>query len=173
VVWSGGRLNFEALQRRLSAGREGLQTMVRERPTNFVGFDVLGVAGQDARDLPLADRRALLEELATVWVPPLSLSPQTAERDLARQWFEGLPGAGMEGVMVKGSDQPYKPEARAWLKNKRTVNSELWALRTAQNLQCPRPRQVAGTTPRHSPMARHRQGNHLGQVQPAARNQSP
>ncbi|WP_235012940.1 ATP-dependent DNA ligase [Arthrobacter sp. SLBN-100] len=118
VVWSGGRLNFEALQRRLSAGREGLQTMVRERPANFVGFDVLGVAGQDARDLPLADRRALLEELATVWVPPLSLSPQTAERDLARQWFEGLPGAGMEGLVAKSSSQPYEGGKRLWLKAK-------------------------------------------------------
>ncbi|MGX9901660.1 hypothetical protein ACW0JT_20480 [Arthrobacter sp. SA17] len=81
-MWSGGRLNFEALQRRLSAGKDVLRTMVVERPANFVGFDVLGVAGRDARDLPLADRRALLEEL--VWAPPLYLSPQTTDRDLAR-----------------------------------------------------------------------------------------
>lgn len=118
VMWSEGRLNFEALQRRLSAGREGLRAMVLERPANFVGFDVLGVAGQDARGLPLSDRRALLEELATVWAPPLSLSPQTAERDLARQWFEGLAGAGMEGLVAKSSTQTYKGGKRMWLKAK-------------------------------------------------------
>ncbi|MFC9336422.1 hypothetical protein [Arthrobacter sp. NPDC057009] len=58
VVWSEGRLNFEALQRRLSAGREGLRSMLVELPANFVGFDILGVAGQDARGLTLSDRRA-------------------------------------------------------------------------------------------------------------------
>lgn len=118
VVWSEGRLNFEALQRRLSASREGLRTMVRERPASFVGFDVLGVAGQDARDLPLADRRALLEELATVWASPLSVSPQTTDRELARQWFEGLAGAGMEGLVAKSSIQPYEGGKRMWLKAK-------------------------------------------------------
>ncbi|MDQ0241420.1 ATP-dependent DNA ligase [Arthrobacter bambusae] len=105
VVWSEGRLNFEALQRRLSAGREGLHSIIRELPASFVGFDVLGVAGQDARGLNLKDRRTLLEELATVWSPPLSLSPQTADRDLALQWFEDLAGSGVEGIVAKSSVQ--------------------------------------------------------------------
>lgn len=118
VVWSEVRLNFEALQRRLSAGREGLRSMVVEVPANFVGFDVLGVAGQDARALPLIDRRALLEELATQWSPPLSLSPQTTDRELARQWFEGLAGAGMEGLVAKSSSQAYFAGKRIWLKAK-------------------------------------------------------
>ncbi|PNH82949.1 ATP-dependent DNA ligase [Arthrobacter sp. AFG20] len=118
VVWSEGRLNFEALQRRLSAGRERLQSMAAESPVHFVCFDILGVAGHDARDLTLADRRTLLEELATVWAPPLSLSPQTTERDLAHQWFEGLAGAGMEGLMAKSSRQAYMGGKRIWLKAK-------------------------------------------------------
>ncbi|MGM7774458.1 ATP-dependent DNA ligase [Arthrobacter sp. KNU-44] len=118
VVWSKGRLNFEALQQRLSVGREGLRLMVRELPASFVGFDVLGVAGQDARGLTLVDRRALLEELATVWAPPLSVSPQTTDRDLALQWFEGLAGAGVEGIVVKSSIQPYSGGKRIWLKAK-------------------------------------------------------
>lgn len=118
VVWSRGRLNFEALQRRLSAGRDGLRSLAVERPANFIGFDILCVAGQDARDLPLADRRALLEELATIWTPPLSLSPQTTDRNLARQWFEGFAGAGMEGLVAKSSTQAYMGGKRIWLKAK-------------------------------------------------------
>lgn len=118
VVWSGGRLNFEALQRRLSAGGEGLRSMVLELPATFVGFDVLGVAGQDARGLPLVDRRALLDELATVWAPPLSVSPQTTDRELARQWFEGLADVRMEGLVAKSSVQPYAGGKRIWLKAK-------------------------------------------------------
>ncbi|MDQ0620175.1 ATP-dependent DNA ligase [Arthrobacter globiformis] len=120
LVWSEGRLHFEALQRRLSAGKEGLRRLVLELPANFVGFDVLGVAGQDARGLPLTDRRALLEELATHWAPPLSVSPQTADRELARQWFEGVAGARLEGLVVKSSIQPYAGGKRIWLKYKHT-----------------------------------------------------
>lgn len=62
VVWSEGWLYFEALQQRLSAGKERLQALVRDLPASFVGLDVLAVAGQDARGLPLLDRRTLLEE---------------------------------------------------------------------------------------------------------------
>ncbi|RNL57351.1 hypothetical protein [Arthrobacter oryzae] len=54
VVWSGGRLDFEALQRRLIAGK-GLRALVRELPASFAGFDVLSVAGHDTRALPLRD----------------------------------------------------------------------------------------------------------------------
>ncbi|MBT2587380.1 ATP-dependent DNA ligase [Arthrobacter sp. ISL-95] len=118
VVWSEGRMDFEALQRRLSAGRVSLLSMVQDLPASFIGFDVLGVAGLDARNLPLADRRALLAELATVWSPPLSLSPQTTDRDLAREWFEDLGGAGFEGLVAKSSTQPYLGGKRIWLKSK-------------------------------------------------------
>lgn len=125
VVWSEGRLNFEALQRRLSAGGQALRSVAVERPANFVGFDILGVAGQDARALPLAYRRALLEELATLWAPPLSLSPQTSDRDLARQWYEGLAGAGMEGLVAKSSIQTYTGGKRIWLKAKHVSELEV------------------------------------------------
>jgi ATP-dependent DNA ligase len=118
VVWSDGRLNFEALQQRLSAGKQRLGLLVHELPANFVGFDVLGVAGQDARDLPLLDRRALLEELAAEWSPPLSLSPLTTDRDLALQWFEDLPGAGFEGLVAKSGIHRYLGGQRIWLKAK-------------------------------------------------------
>ncbi|MDQ4047609.1 MAG: ATP-dependent DNA ligase, partial [Actinomycetota bacterium] len=115
---SEGRLYFEALQQRLSAGKDKLRALVNDLPASFVGFDVLGVAGQDARGLPLLDRRALLEELASVWSPPLSLSPQTTDRDLALQWFEDLAGAGLEGIVTKSGSQRYAGGQRIWLKAK-------------------------------------------------------
>jgi ATP-dependent DNA ligase len=118
VVWSEGRLNFEALQRRLSVGREGLLSLVQELPASFIGFDVLAVAGRDARNLPLSDRRALLEELGKLWSPPLSVCPQTSDRELAFEWFEDVKGAGFEGLMVKSSVQPYLGGKRIWLKSK-------------------------------------------------------
>ncbi|WP_345453261.1 RNA ligase family protein [Arthrobacter gyeryongensis] len=117
VVWSGGRLNFEALQQRLSAGKTQLAALVRELPANFAAFDVLCVAGHDARGLPFRERRALLEKLATVWSPPLSVSPLTRDRELALQWFQELAGAGLEGLVIKADSQAYFGGKRIWLVN--------------------------------------------------------
>lgn len=119
VVWAGDRLDFEALQRRLTVGKESLRTLVRKFPATFVGFDILCVAGHDSRALPLHDRRALLEELATVWSPPLSLSPMTSDRQTAAQWLDELPASGIEGLVIKGSAQPYEAGKRAWIKYKK------------------------------------------------------
>lgn len=118
VIWSQGRLNFTALQQRLGAGPKTLPGLVAASPANYVAFDVLAVAGHDARDLPLSQRRALLEELANVWEPPLSLSPATTDREIAAQWFEDLPPTGIEGLIIKDLNQPYTPGARSWLKLK-------------------------------------------------------
>ena len=114
VIWSQGRLNFDALQQRLGAGPKTLPGLVMAAPANYVAFDVLAVARHDARNLPLSGRRALLEELATGWEPPLSLSPTTTDRSVAEQWLEELPHTGIEGLVIKGTDQPYTPGVRSW-----------------------------------------------------------
>ena len=78
-----------------------------------MGFDVLAVARQDTRGLPFADRRALLEELARAWVPPLNLSPVTRDRAVAETWFKEMPATGVEGLLVKAGSQAYEPR-RIW-----------------------------------------------------------
>jgi ATP-dependent DNA ligase len=117
VVWSGERLDFDALQLRLVTAKAALPALIRERPAAFVAFDVLAVAGHDTRGLPFADRRALLEELARTWQPPLNLSPLTRDRAVAETWLRDMPATGVEGVLVKGENQPYEPR-RIWLKVK-------------------------------------------------------
>jgi ATP-dependent DNA ligase len=118
AVVFGDRLDFEALQKRLSAGKDRLAALVRELPASFVAFDVLAVAGQDARNLPLRDRRALLEEMARDWAPPLSLSPLTTDRARAHEWLGSLTAAGLEGVVIKGDADAYVGSKRIWLKFK-------------------------------------------------------
>ncbi|QDG87056.1 ATP-dependent DNA ligase [Pseudarthrobacter sp. NIBRBAC000502770] len=125
VIWAGGRLDFSALQQRLGAGAKTLSGLVRQTPASYVAFDVLAVAGHDARALPLSERRALLEELARGWAPPLSLSPATTDPDEAARWFEDLPHTGIEGLVIKGIDQPYTPGARSWLKLKHRETVEI------------------------------------------------
>lgn len=81
-----------------------------------MAFDVLAVAGHDAWDLVLSDRRALLEELTAGWTPPLNLSPTTADYSTVVEWFKTMPATGVEGLVIKGVGQPYEGGVRQWLK---------------------------------------------------------
>ncbi|MGF0118771.1 ATP-dependent DNA ligase [Promicromonospora sp. Marseille-Q5078] len=118
VVWSGGRLDFGALQERMGRGPRAAAEHARRRPASMAVFDVLAAGGDDLRGMPWSLRRALLEDLAALWRPPLNLSPVTADVDEAREWFDTYVAAGIEGLVVKGADQPYRGGSRDWLKVK-------------------------------------------------------
>jgi hypothetical protein len=125
VIWTAGRLDFNALQRRMTTSKSSLAALVQEHPASFAAFDVLAVAGHDVRGLPLRDRRALLEELTSGWAPPLNLSPMTTDRSEAEHWFETMPATGIEGLVIKGSGQAYEGGQRIWLKAKRRDNLDV------------------------------------------------
>jgi ATP-dependent DNA ligase len=118
VVWRDGRLDFGALQQRLVLRHERREREVSARPASYEAFDVLAVDYRDARELPLADRRSLLEELAADWAAPLALSPTTHDEAEAAEWFAQLPESGIEGLVVKGAAQPYRGNRRDWVKVK-------------------------------------------------------
>jgi ATP-dependent DNA ligase len=118
VVWRDDRLDFDALLRRTNSGPVAAARMAREMPASYVAFDVLAVAHQDARALPFQDRRALLEEVAVPWTPPMNLSPTTTKADVAEQWFGALTASGIEGLVVKGAAHPYVGGQRDWIKVK-------------------------------------------------------
>jgi ATP-dependent DNA ligase len=46
------------------------------------------------------------------------LTPATPDPSLARDWFDRFEGAGLDGVIAKRDNEPYKPGARGWLKIK-------------------------------------------------------
>lgn len=117
VVWAGDRLDFSALQRRVASPRSAAR-LARERPASLVAFDLLTHRGVDQRDRPLHERRALLEQAAAGWHPPLNVSPWTDEQHVAAGWFRDLAAAGIEGLVAKGAGQPYRPDRRDWVKVK-------------------------------------------------------
>lgn len=118
VIWSDGRLDFDALQQRMTTSKANLPAIVQAIPASFAAFDLLAAAGRDTRGVPLVGRRELLETLGEDWVAPLSLSPTTMDRDLAKTWFEEMPAVGMEGLVIKGAGQHYAGGQRQWLKVK-------------------------------------------------------
>lgn len=118
VSWGDGRLDFDAVVRRMGAGQVLARRLAASQPASFVAFDVLAVLGRDVRPLRLSDRRALLEELAAGFAPPMQISPATLDRGLALQWWDDLAETGVEGLVAK-RDQPYKGgERSSWLKIK-------------------------------------------------------
>lgn len=127
VIWHDDRLDFGLLQQRLvtAVGRIGAQ--VAAHPASYVAFDVLAAGGEDLRGRALGRRRAELETLAARWKPPLQLSPSTADRDEAQQWFEDFRAAGVEGLVAKGAGARYAPGRREWLKVKSWESTEVVA----------------------------------------------
>jgi ATP-dependent DNA ligase len=119
VVWDhdAERLDFAALQRRLAAPRRAM-SLARRQPASFVAFDILAEAGVALRGQRLRERRRVLEGLAPLLRPPLQVTPATVSGDVAAAWLRDHAAAdvGIEGLVVKGLGQMYRPGTRTWLK---------------------------------------------------------
>jgi ATP-dependent DNA ligase len=49
---------------------------------------------------------------------PVHLSPATTDPDVARTWFERFEGAGLDGIVAKRLDEPYRSGERTMVKVK-------------------------------------------------------
>ena len=120
VRWADDRLDFAALQRRGTAGARAARELARSEPAHLVVFDVLEAGGRDLRPLPLVERRVVLESLFSA-VPaacPLTISLHTGDAAEAVMWVEALAPAGVEGLVVKATADPYAGGRRGWWKFK-------------------------------------------------------
>ena len=80
IAWdpAAGRLDFEGLQARMTAGRR-IRSVAARRSVQFVVFDVLATRTQDLRGRPLRERRALLEQALHGMASPIVLCQQEPE----------------------------------------------------------------------------------------------
>ncbi|MEV1055421.1 ATP-dependent DNA ligase [Streptomyces sp. NPDC049887] len=120
VVWSGGRIDFAAVQRRAAATAARAGLLARRMPASYAAFDLLGEAGEDLRSAPYERRRQRLTALLAPLGPPLQPVPMTTDPEVAAAWFETLPAAGIEGLVVKHLGRPYRAGARDWRKLRHT-----------------------------------------------------
>jgi bifunctional non-homologous end joining protein LigD len=98
-----GRLDFEALRRRMRA-RAGVRA--GRRPVAYLFFDLLWLDGRLLCPAPYAERRRLLDGLGLAgpaWQPVASF-PDEGTALLAATRAQGL-----EGVVAKRLDSPYLP----------------------------------------------------------------
>ncbi|HET9328404.1 MAG TPA: ATP-dependent DNA ligase [Candidatus Eisenbacteria bacterium] len=128
-------LDFEALLLRIHPAESRVRLLASQMPASFVVWDLLALGDEDLRDAPLAERRQRLEQALGRAEPPLHLSPVTRDRALAEDWFRRFEGAGLDGVMAKRLDEPYRPGERTMIKikHKRTADCVVAGFRWHKN----------------------------------------
>jgi ATP-dependent DNA ligase len=118
VVAGRDGLDFDALQLRLHPAESRVRKLAAETPASFVAFDLLAVDSRDLRAEPFAERRRLLESILAKATPPVHLTPATTDPETATDWFNRFEGAGLDGVVAKRVDLPYRENERAMIKVK-------------------------------------------------------
>lgn len=107
---------FDALQLRLHPAASRIARLSRETPATFIAFDLLvDAAGKALLDEPFAQRRAALRALDTSGL--IAVTASTRSRDEALHWLKDI-GHGLDGIVAKRLDLPYRPGERAMLKYK-------------------------------------------------------
>ena len=107
VVWKDQRpAPFNLLQQRI--GRKTLtKKVLADAPVSLIAYDLLEWGGQDVRERPQHERRALLEHAASgsgLLLSPLQTRPTWAELDTLRGESRAR---GVEGFMLKHRDARY------------------------------------------------------------------
>lgn len=106
VAFKDGFPHFPLVGARILHGR-------REIPVAFAVFDVLALNGESTMTLTYSERRKLLEslDLDGFWfVPPVFVEGAAL--------FAAVCENGLEGVVAKRRDSPYRPGERGWIKVK-------------------------------------------------------
>ncbi len=111
-----GRPSFQLVQRRMGLTSEAaVRARVAETPVDYVIFDLLHLDGRSTRELPYLERRELLASLeldGPRWQTP------SHHVGGGRELFEAARRQGLEGVVGKRLDSPYRPGKRTgeWIK---------------------------------------------------------
>jgi ATP-dependent DNA ligase len=111
-----GGQDFDALQQRIHPAQSRIEMLASTTPARYVAFDLLASGGDALLELPFAERRARLEQLA-----PTDVTPLTHDVAEAEPWL----GRG-EGVVAKDCNAPYRPGQRVGMvkvKRVRTIDA--------------------------------------------------
>jgi bifunctional non-homologous end joining protein LigD len=113
---ASGRPSFQLLQRRMGLTTEGtIRIRAQETPATYVAFDLLWLDGESLCAEPYLKRRESLAELG--FDGPHWQAPAHHVGDGDRLW-DAIRKQGLEGVVAKRIESPYRPGARGgeWLK---------------------------------------------------------
>lgn len=130
VIEQKGKLEFDLMQLRLHPAESRIKKLSAETPAMFIAFDVLLWDGDPVHLRPLTERRALLERnVKGVWLSEITKDPAKA-----KLWLERLEVLGLDGIVAKRTDIPYRPgsrEAVQKVKHRRTIDCVIVGYRTS------------------------------------------
>ncbi|MEU9799032.1 ATP-dependent DNA ligase [Streptomyces sp. NPDC051000] len=131
VIIHDGRLDFDRLTERIHPAASRVKLLAETTPAGFVAFDLLALDDRALLDTPLSERRELLAQALSTARSPVHLAPATTDLAQAQEWFELFEGAGLDGVIAKPLDLPYRPDARLMfkIKHERTADVVLAGFR--------------------------------------------
>ncbi len=147
-----GLPSFERLQKRMHlTSASAIARAAREIPVTYAIFDLLYLDGHPTIELPYGQRRELLEGLrlkGPAWQVPAQRESGGAEL------LAATAAQGLEGVIAKRLDSPYRPGERSgeWVKIKNVRRQEFviggWL--PGKEGRSGQPRRAAGRLPRHT-----------------------
>jgi ATP-dependent DNA ligase len=135
VIVGDAGLDFEALLLRIHPAESRVKLLAERSPASYVAWDLLALGDQDLRERPLKERRKRFNQVMSVARAPVHVSPATLDRELAEDWFRRFGGAGLDGVMAKRLDEPYRPGERTMIKvkHRRTADCVVAGFRWHKN----------------------------------------
>lgn len=138
VIYQGKRLSFDNLLMRIHPAASRIQKLAEETPSTYVCFDLL-VTGNGERlvEKPLSERWKLLEQFfkKNPRDGSIRLSPASSRLDQANKWMRELGKIGLDGVVAKRLDEPYRSgerEGMVKIKRIRTVDAVVGGFRYAE-----------------------------------------
>ncbi|MCF3962792.1 ATP-dependent DNA ligase [Streptomyces fuscigenes] len=124
VIVHGGRLDFDRLTERIHPANSRVEMLAERSPASFIAFDLLAKGDAALLGIGQALRREALEAALLGVRPPVYVAPATTDPEVAAEWFDRFEGAGLDGVVAKPLDLPYRPDTRAMykIKHERTAD---------------------------------------------------
>ena len=125
VVANGDRLDFTLLGERVHPSAKRVAELSVRHPASLVFWDLLAEGDELLVERPFAERRRRLELALAEPSERIHLTPLTLDQALAERWFTQFEGAGLDGVVAKPLDQPYRPGERAMFKIKHAREADV------------------------------------------------
>jgi len=110
-------LDFDALLNRIHPAASRVTMLAGQTPAELVAFDILALGDDDLRAAPFSVRRAALTGVVRPG-GPIHLTPATLDVGIATSWFHHFEGAGLDGIVAKRLDLPYREGERVMVKVK-------------------------------------------------------
>ena len=112
---ASGKPSFPLLQQRAKVrDARRVDRLARELPVTYYAFDLVQALGYDLRATPLSERKALLRAILPS-AGALRFSEHVAEHGVKA--FAGMRRLGLEGIVGKRADSPYRSGRSAdWVK---------------------------------------------------------